>query len=155
MINLSRMISILNFVFTIYFEKKLNQKSFESNFQFLAAQKYFHIFIFFFLFHFDSQVFLLLSFWPISYSQPYFLTDPISSSSQQCIQPTDPIFFGHLRPPDASYRLRPPRPPHHSSLCHPTLTLWSRITSSLSSPLKTAAPHRLPFSVSISRNRRH
>jgi hypothetical protein len=65
MINLSHMISILNFVFTIlfyvmrwtkqyltciYFTEFLNQKSFESNFQFSGAQKFFPVFISFSIF---------------------------------------------------------------------------------------------------------
>jgi hypothetical protein len=49
-------------------------------------------------------VFLFLSFWPISYSQLDFFASPVSSSAQPRIRPTDPISFGHLQPPDVSYR---------------------------------------------------
>jgi hypothetical protein len=41
---------------------QINFKSFESNLQFSAAQKFFPIFILFFLFHFGPPVFLILSF---------------------------------------------------------------------------------------------
>jgi hypothetical protein len=41
----------------------------------------------FFLFRFDSPVFLLLSFCLTSYSQPYFFTDRVSSLTQPHIRP--------------------------------------------------------------------
>jgi hypothetical protein len=159
MINLNYMTSILNFIFTILFhamrwtkqnltcicfEEFLNQNTFESNFQFLAAQKSFPVFIYFFLFYFGPPIFILLSFSPISYSQPYVFTDPISSSAQPRIRPTNPIYFGHLRPPDASRHLQPPRLlPHHCSLCHLPLASWNHLGSP-SSPLNSCTP-RLPL----------
>jgi hypothetical protein len=169
MINLSHMIFILNFVFTILFyvtrwtkqdhtcicfEEFFNQKLFQSNFQFSAAQKSFHVFISFFLFCFGPPVFLL-SFYLISYSQSYFFAGPVSSSAQPRIRLTDPISFGHLQPVDVNHRLQPPRPPRRSLLCRLPLAPWSCLASTPSSPLKTTAPHRLPFPIFISRNRRH
>jgi hypothetical protein len=134
----------------ICFEEFLNQKPFESNFQSLAAQKPFPIFISFFLFCFGLLVFLLLSFWLISYSQPYFFIGPVSSSAQPCIQPTDPIFFSHLRPLDVGSRLWNLRPPCRTSLHRLPPAPWSHLASSPSSPLKMATPYHLPFPSSIS-----
>jgi hypothetical protein len=117
-----------------------------------SSPKFLLCFYFLFLFQFDPPVFILLSFCPISYSQPYFFIGPVSSSAQPCIRPTEPISFGHLRHPDASCHLQPPRPSRHSLLCCPPPAPSSRLASSPSSPLKMAALHRLSFFISISRN---
>jgi hypothetical protein len=55
----------------------------------------------------------------------------------------------------SSRLFRPPRPPHHSSLCHPPPAPWSRLTYSSFSPPKTVTPHHLPFPVFISRKWHH
>jgi hypothetical protein len=47
-------------------------------------------------------------------------------------------------------------PDHHTPLlCHPPLAPCSRLPSFHSSPLKTVAPHRPPFSILISYNQCH
>jgi hypothetical protein len=77
------------------------------------------------------------------------------SSAQSAVRSTDSISFDHLRPPDVNRRLRPPQPPRRSSVCHSPSAPWSHLTSFSSSPSKIAAPYCLPFTISISRNRRH
>jgi hypothetical protein len=137
----------------ICFEEFLNQKPFESNFQFSVAEKSFPIFIFFSVLA-RQYSFSCLSSSSHSLSHIFF-TGPVSSSVQPHIRPIDPISFGHLRLPDARRRLWPPRPLRCSSLCHPPPAPWSRLAFSPSSPSKTVAPHRLLFPVSISRNQHH
>jgi hypothetical protein len=96
-----------------------------------------------FFFCFGLPVFLLISFYQSHTPSHIFFTIPVSSSVQLHIRATDPICFGHLRPPDASRRLQPPRPPRRSSLCHPLSTPWSCLTSP-SSPLKMVVPITSP-----------
>jgi hypothetical protein len=118
------MISILNFVFTILFyttsrtkqaptsisfEEFLNQKPFESNFQFLAAQKSFPILFPFFLSVLDHQYSFSYLFDPSHTLNHIFFTDPVNCSAQPCIRPTDPISFGHLQPRDDNRHLWPLR----------------------------------------------
>jgi hypothetical protein len=72
-----------------------------------------------------------------------FFTDPISTSDQPCIRPTDPISFDYLRPTAARRHLRPQWPPRHTLLSHPPPTPWSRLASSRS-PLQIW-PHPISF----------
>jgi hypothetical protein len=90
------------------FWRNSKQKPFESNFQFSAFQKSFHIFISSFLFHFVPPVLLLLSFCPTHTLSNIFLADPTISLFQPRTRATNPISLGHLQPLDASRRLRPP-----------------------------------------------
>jgi hypothetical protein len=170
MINLSHMISILNFVFTILFyttsrtkqaptsisfEEFLNQKPFESNFQFLAAQKSFPILFPFFLSVLDHQ-------YSFSYLfDPSHTLNHIFSPTQSIVQPNRafgpptqfPLAIFNLEMTIATFGLS--GLPHCSSLCHPHLAPWSCLTSSHSSSMKTVVPRCFPFPVSISCNRHH
>jgi hypothetical protein len=97
MINLSHMISILNFVFIIFstwWEKKTRShfhifwRVFKSKiiwikFLIFSSPKFLPCFYFLSIFQFGLSVFLLLSFWPISYYQPYFFAGPVSNSAHQ------------------------------------------------------------------------
>jgi hypothetical protein len=122
-------------------------------FPIFSSPKILPYFISFFLFCFGRQ-------YSFSYlSSDLKLSAIFFSSAQLAVWPNCTFgpptqFCLGVRHPDASRHLWPPRPSHRSLLCFLPPIPSSRLTSS-SSPQKTAAPHLLPFPISISRNRRH
>jgi hypothetical protein len=114
--------------------KNLNQNSF--------------LFLFpFFCFVLVRRYFVFYLFDPTQTRSHNFFAGRVNCSAQPHIGPINLIFFGQLRPLAASRRA--------ALFCVIHLRHHATASPPPSSHSKTVAPHRLPFPVSISRNRRH